>query len=247
MSGVIFFQRNIILYQPISKKLYEHVREQPGSPGSPPALSREEEAAATDDSALGSPAGTNRPRALQDDSQAVSTESVPLVCKSASAHNLSSEKKPGPPRTSVLQKSLSVIASAKEKTLGLAGKTQASGVEERAKAQKALPREKETNRKYSNSDNAETQDSAPPNSNHSEEPRKPPKSGIMRQQRANPPTASSDLSPGAPQMKDSFDIGEVCPWEIYDLTPGPVPSESKVQKHVSIAASEMEKTPIFSL
>ncbi|MBV98385.1 hypothetical protein ESR_06816, partial [Eschrichtius robustus] len=207
----------------------------------------EEEAAATDDSALGSPAGTNRPRALQDDSQAVSTESVPLVCKSASAHNLSSEKKPGPPRTSVLQKSLSVIASAKEKTLGLAGKTQASGVEERAKAQKALPREKETNRKYSNSDNAETQDSAPPNSNHSEEPRKPPKSGIMRQQRANPPAANSDLSPGATQMKDSFDIGEVCPWEIYDLTPGPVPSESKVQKHVSIAASEMEKTPIFSL
>lgn len=239
--------RNRVFSLKKSHSTYEHVREQPGSPGSPPAPSREEEAAATDDSALGSPAGTNRPRALQDDSQAVSTESVPLVCKSASAHNLSSEKKPGPPRTSVLQKSLSVIASAKEKTLGLAGKTQASGVEERAKAQKALPREKETNRKYSNSDNAETQDSAPSNSNHSEEPRKPPKSGIMRQQRANPATASSDLSPGAPQMKDSFDIGEVCPWEIYDLTPGPVPSESKVQKHVSIAASEMEKTPSFSL
>uniref|UniRef100_A0A8C0CDX2 G protein-coupled receptor 158 n=2 Tax=Balaenoptera musculus TaxID=9771 RepID=A0A8C0CDX2_BALMU len=237
--------RNRVFSLKKSHSTYEHVREQPGSP---PAPSREEEeAAATDDSALGSPAGTNRPRALQDDSQAVSTESVPLVCKSASAHNLSSEKKPGPPRTSVLQKSLSVIASAKEKTLGLAGKTQASGVEERAKAQKALPREKETNRKYSNSDNAETQDSAPPNSNHSEEPRKPPKSGIMRQQRANPPAANSDLSPGATQMKDSFDIGEVCPWEIYDLTPGPVPSESKVQKHVSIAASEMEKTPIFSL
>ncbi|XP_007189958.3 probable G-protein coupled receptor 158 [Balaenoptera acutorostrata] len=240
--------RNRVFSLKKSHSTYEHVREQPGSPGSPPAPSREdEEAVATDDSALGSPAGTNRPRALQDDSQAVSTESVPLVCKSASAHNLSSEKKPGPPRTSVLQKSLSVIASAKEKTLGLAGKTQASGVEERAKAQKALPREKETNRKYSNSDNAETQDSAPPNSNHSEEPRKPPKSGIMRQQRANPPAANSDLSPGATQMKDSFDIGEVCPWEIYDLTPGPVPSESKVQKHVSIAASEMEKTPIFSL
>ncbi|TKC38857.1 hypothetical protein EI555_015475 [Monodon monoceros] len=239
--------RNRVFSLKKSHSTYEHVREQPGSPGSPPAPSREEEAAATDDSALGSPAGTNRPRALQDDSQAVSTESVPLVCKSASAHNLSSEKKPGPPRTSVLQKSLSVIASAKEKTLGLAGKTQASGVEERAKAQKALTREKETNRKYSNSDNTETQDSAPSNSNHSKEPRKPPKSGIMRQQRANPPTASSDLSPGAPQMKDSFDIGEVCPWEIYDLTPGPVPSESKVQKHVSIAASEMEKTPSFSL
>uniref|UniRef100_A0A4W2EC55 G-protein coupled receptors family 3 profile domain-containing protein n=1 Tax=Bos indicus x Bos taurus TaxID=30522 RepID=A0A4W2EC55_BOBOX len=229
-----------------SHSTYEHVREQPGGPGSPPAQSREEEEA-TDNSVLGSPVGANRPRPLQEDSQAVSTESVPLVCKSASAHNLSSEKKPGPTRTSVLQKSLSVIASAKEKTLGLAGKTQAACVEERAKAQKALPRERETNRKYSNSDNAETQDSAPPNSSHSEEPRKPQKLGIMKQQRANPTTANSDLSPGATHMKDNFDIGEVCPWEIYDLAPGPGPLESKVQKHVSIAASEMERNPTFSL
>ncbi|XP_065775642.1 metabotropic glycine receptor [Muntiacus reevesi] len=238
--------RNRVFSLKKSHSTYEHVREQPGGPGSPPAQSREEEEA-TDSSVLGSPAGANRPRPLQEDSQAVSTESVPLVCKSASAHNLSSEKKPGPTRTSVLQKSLSVIASAKEKTLGLAGKTQAACVEERAKGQKALPREKETNRKYSNSDNAETQDSAPQNSSQSEEPRKPQKSGIMKQQRANPPTANSDLSPGATQMKDNFDIGEVCPWEIYDLAPGPGLLESKVQKHVSIAASEMEKNPTFSL
>lgn len=238
--------RNRVFSLKKSHSTYEHVREQPGGPGSPPAQSREEEEA-TDNSVLGSPAGANRPRPLQEDSQAVSTESVPLVCKSASAHNLSSEKKPAPTRTSVLQKSLSVIASAKEKTLGLAGKTQAACVEERAKGQKALPREKETNRKYSNSDNAETQDSAPQNSSQSEEPRKPQKSGIMKQQRANPCTANSDLSPGATQMKDNFDIGEVCPWEIYDLAPGPGLLESKVQKHVSIAASEMEKNPTFSL
>ena len=238
--------RNRVFSLKKSHSTYEHVREQPGGPGSPPAQSREEEEA-TDNSVLGSPVGADRPRPLQEDSQAVSTESVPLVCKSASAHNLSSEKKPGPTRTSVLQKSLSVIASAKEKTLGLAGKTQAACVEERAKAQKSLPRERETNRKYSNSDNAETQDSAPPNSSHSEEPRKPQKLGIMKQQRANPTTANSDLSPGATHMKDNFDIGEVCPWEIYDLAPGPGPLESKVQKHVSIAASEMERNPTFSL
>ncbi|CAB1448628.1 unnamed protein product [Pleuronectes platessa] len=48
-----------------------------------------------------------------------STECVPLVCKSASAHNLTADKKPLHPKASMLQKSLSVIASAKEKTLGL--------------------------------------------------------------------------------------------------------------------------------
>ncbi|XP_061821128.1 metabotropic glycine receptor isoform X2 [Nerophis lumbriciformis] len=55
-----------------------------------------------------------------------STESVPLVCKSASAHNLTADKKPLHPRASMLQKSLSVIATAKEKTLGLTGKTQSA-------------------------------------------------------------------------------------------------------------------------
>ncbi|KAF6717802.1 putative G-protein coupled receptor 158 [Oryzias melastigma] len=67
-----------------------------------------------------------------------STESVPLVCKSASAHNLNADKKPIHPRASMLQKSLSVIASAKEKTLGLAGKTQ--NTEENSK--KSQPRAK---------------------------------------------------------------------------------------------------------
>ncbi|XP_077592247.1 metabotropic glycine receptor-like isoform X2 [Stigmatopora nigra] len=49
-----------------------------------------------------------------------STECVPLVCKSASAHNLTADKKPLHPRAAVLQKSLSVMAPAKEKTLDLA-------------------------------------------------------------------------------------------------------------------------------
>jgi G protein-coupled receptor 158 len=228
-----------------SHSTYDHVREQTEESKSLPMESQEEEA--TENSILESLSSKNLTQKLKEDSEAESTESVPLVCKSASAHNLSSEKKPGHPRTSMLQKSLSVIASAKEKTLGLAGKSQSSGVEERTKSQKYLPKDKETNRKYSNSDNAETKESAPPNSNHLEEPRKPQKSGIMKQQRVNPPTASSDLSPATTQMKDNFDIGEVCPWEIYDLTPGPVPSESKAQKHVSIAASEVEKNPTFSL
>lgn len=227
-----------------SHSTYDQVREQAEEPSSVQVGSREE--AATENSTLESLSGKKRTQKLKE-SEAESTESVPLVCKSASAHNLSSEKQPGHPRTSMLQKSLSVIASAKEKTLGLAGKTQTSGTEERAKSQKPLPREKEINKKYSNSESTETKDSASPNVNHAEEPRKPQKSGIIKQQRVNHPTGNTEMNPGTTQMKKNFDIGEVCPWEIYDLTPGPVPSESKVQKHVSIAASEMEKSPTSSL
>lgn len=55
---------------------------------------------------------------------AESTESVPLCWKSASVHNLTHERKPLHLRTSIMQKSLSVIASAKEKMPGLTNKTQ---------------------------------------------------------------------------------------------------------------------------
>lgn len=222
-----------------SHSTYDHVRDQTVESSSLPMESQEEEA--TENSTLESLSSKKLTQKLKEDSEAESTESVPLVCKSASAHNLSSEKKPGHPRTSMLQKSLSVIASAKEKTLGLAGKTQTLVMEDRAKSQK--PKDRETIRKYSNSDNVETI----PNSGHMEEPRKPQKSGIMKQQRVSLPTANPDVSSGITQIKDNFDIGEVCPWEVYDLTPGPMPSEPKAQKHVSIAASEVEQNPALFL
>lgn len=66
------------------------------------------------------PSGTPPPRL----EPAESTESVPLFWKSASVHNLTHEKKPVHLRTSIMQKSLSVIASAKEKMPGLGNKTQ---------------------------------------------------------------------------------------------------------------------------
>lgn len=66
------------------------------------------------------PSGTPPPRL----EPAESTESVPLFWKSASVHNLTHEKKPVHLRTSIMQKSLSVIASAKEKMPGLGSKTQ---------------------------------------------------------------------------------------------------------------------------
>ncbi|XP_035310661.1 probable G-protein coupled receptor 158 isoform X1 [Cricetulus griseus] len=227
-----------------SHSTYDHVRDQTEESSSLPTESQEEEA--TENSTLDSLSSKKLTQKLKEDSEAESTESVPLVCKSASAHNLSSEKKPGHPRTSMLQKSLSVIASAKEKTLGLAGKTQTSCMEDRSKSQKPLPKDKESNRKFSNPDNTDRKHSGLPNSNLLEELRKPQKSGIMKQQRSNLPTANSDLNPSTTQIKDNFDIGEVCPWEVYDLTPGPVPSEPKAQKHVSIAASEVEQNPASS-
>lgn len=228
-----------------SHSTYDHVREQMEESHSLQAESQEEEG--TENSTLESLSTKRLTQKQKENSEGESTESVPLVCKSASAHNLSSEKKPGHPRSSMLQKSLSVIASAKEKTLGLAGKTQAPGVEERAKSQKTLPKDQESSRKYSNSDHPETKESAAPNSSHLEEQRKPQRSGIMKPQRVTPAPANPDPSSTTVQAKDNFDIGEVCPWEVYDLTAGPVPSESKVQKHVSIAASEMEKNPTSSL
>ncbi|XP_056869828.1 probable G-protein coupled receptor 158 isoform X2 [Takifugu flavidus] len=153
-----------------------------------------------------------------------STESVPLVCKSASAHNLSADKKPIHGRASMLQKSLSVIASAKEKTLGLTAKAQSS--EDSNK--KSQPKSKDPRA------SVEPDYEAPPKTLVSQvvEGKQNMTKGRMVKQLAtgNQPTCS-DLVKG----KDLYDLSEVCPWEVEDL---PTPSENKVQKHVSIAPKE---------
>lgn len=154
-----------------------------------------------------------------------STESVPLVCKSASAHNLTADKKPIHPRASMLQKSLSVIASAKEKTLGLTGKTQ--GTEDSNK--KGQPKSKDTRT------DSEPENECQPKmiiSQSVEYKQSAAKGRIMKQQvGGSQPTICSDPVKG----KDLYDLSEVCPWEVEDL---PTPSENKVQKHVSIAPKE---------
>ncbi|XP_049912570.1 probable G-protein coupled receptor 158 isoform X2 [Epinephelus moara] len=154
-----------------------------------------------------------------------STESVPLVCKSASAHNLTADKKPIHPRASMLQKSLSVIASAKEKTLGLTGKTQST--EDSNK--KSQPKSKDTKA------NAESENECQPKMiiSQSVEYKQTATAGrIMKQPvSGSQPTICSDPVKG----KDLYDLSEVCPWEVEDL---PTPSENKVQKHVSIAPKE---------
>lgn len=154
-----------------------------------------------------------------------STESVPLVCKSASAHNLTADKKPIHPRASMLQKSLSVIASAKEKTLGLTGKTQST--EDYNK--KSQPKCKDTRV------NAEPENEYQSNmviSQSVEYKQSFAKGTIMKQPvSGSQPMICSDPVKG----KDLYDVSEVCPWELEDL---PTPSENKIQKHVSIAPKE---------
>lgn len=157
---------------------------------------------------------------------AESAESMPLVCKSISAQNLAADKKPIHLRSSMIQKSLSVIASARERTMGLAGKTHS--VEDASK--KGL-KARDT-RMLSEVD--ESPECVPKMiiSQSVEYNKTPSKMGIMKQQvSGSQPSICSE--PG--RSKDLYDLSEVCPWEMEDL---PSLSEGKSQKHVSIAPSE---------
>uniref|UniRef100_A0A3B3ZV47 G-protein coupled receptors family 3 profile domain-containing protein n=1 Tax=Periophthalmus magnuspinnatus TaxID=409849 RepID=A0A3B3ZV47_9GOBI len=151
-----------------------------------------------------------------------STESVPLVCKSASAHNLTADKKPIHPRPSMLQKSLSVIASAKEKTLGLTGKIQSS--EDSNK--KSQPKSKDLK------SSMETDIEHKMVSQSTEVNPSVPKSCM-----AKPQVSSSQpvMCPDPVKAKELYDLSEVCPWEVEEVH---TPSENRVQKHVSIAPKE---------
>uniref|UniRef100_A0A3Q3MHZ9 Probable G-protein coupled receptor 158 n=1 Tax=Mastacembelus armatus TaxID=205130 RepID=A0A3Q3MHZ9_9TELE len=146
---------------------------------------------------------------------AESTESVPLFWKSASAHNLTHEKRPVHLRTSIMQKSLSVIASAKEKMPGLTNKTQS--VEDASK--KGVKRQE--GKMLSEVD--ETPEHYPKMiiSQSVEYSKTPMKMGIMKQQ--------------VIILKNLYDVSEVCPWELEEPQ---TPTEAKTQKHVSIVPGE---------
>ncbi|XP_076828587.1 metabotropic glycine receptor [Brachyhypopomus gauderio] len=157
---------------------------------------------------------------------AESTESVPLVCKSVSAHNLAADKKPVHLRTSMLQKSLSVIASARERTLGLAGKTHS--IEDTSK--KGL-KAKDT-RMLSGVEESPEGFPKMIASQSVEYTKSPSKMGIMKQH-VSGSQPSICFEPG--RSKDLYDLSEVCPWEVEEVA---TPSDGKGQKHVSIAPSE---------
>ncbi|XP_076827106.1 G protein-coupled receptor 158a isoform X2 [Brachyhypopomus gauderio] len=208
-----------------SHSSYDHVRDQ--SEDSSSSATEKMEASTTDGSLLESLMGKKLVKKKSPDkidANSESTESVPLVCKSASAHNLTADKRPIHPRTSMLQKSLSVIASAKEKTLGLTGKTQSvddpsKKTQQKNKETSVENEEKEGYMKMIVSQSVEYKQTAS-------------KAGIMKHQvSGSQPSICSESVKG----KDVYDISEVCPWEVEDL---PTPSENKVQKHVSIAPEE---------
>ncbi|KAG7487447.1 hypothetical protein MATL_G00023500 [Megalops atlanticus] len=219
-----------------SHSSYDHVRDQSEDSNSS-ATDRMEVSTATtaaDGSLLDALMGKKLARKKSAEKiEAESTESVPLVCKSASAHNLTADKKPIHPRTSMLQKSLSVIASAKEKTLGLTGKTQS--VEDSGKKGHHKGKEgKEGNENKAAPETEEKGDSYPKMivSQSVEYRQTASKAGIMKQQvSGSQPSICSE--PG--KNKDLYDLSEVCPWEVEDV---PTPSENKSQKHVSIAPKE---------
>ncbi|OPJ81713.1 putative G-protein coupled receptor 158 precursor isoform A [Patagioenas fasciata monilis] len=173
-----------------SHSSYDHVRDQTEEPNS--LTTESTEVTAAENSHLDSLNDNKLTKNALEKVEAVSTESVPLVCKSVSAHNLSGDKKPLHPRTSVLQKSLSVIASAKEKTLGITSKTQS--LEESTKTHKSQQKGKEASKKHLASDKGEHKDSHRKET-HSEEMKKTHKSGIMKQQRVSQTPANPDTGP----------------------------------------------------
>lgn len=209
-----------------SHSSYDHVRDQ--SEDSNSSATDKMEVATTEGSLLDTLMGKKLVKKQSSgniNAPSESTESVPLVCKSASAHNLTADKKPIHPRASMLQKSLSVIASAKEKTLGLTAKAQST--EDSNK--KSQPKSKDARV------NAEPEDECQPKMiiSQSVECKQNVAKGRITKQSAggSQPTICSDPVKG----KDLYDLSEVCPWEVEDL---PTPSENKVQKHVSIAPKE---------
>lgn len=209
-----------------SHSSYDHVRDH--SEDSSSSVTDKMEVATTEGSLLETLMGKKLVKKSSEkiDAASESTESVPLVCKSASAHNLTADKKPIHPRTSMLQKSLSVIASAKEKTLGLTGKAQA--------AEDATKKANQKNKDAKTSAEAEEKEGYPKMivSQSVEYKQTAAKTGIMKPQMSgSQPSICSETAKG----KDLYDVSEVCPWELEDL---PTPSENKVQKHVSIAPEQ---------
>ncbi|OCT75587.1 probable G-protein coupled receptor 158 [Xenopus laevis] len=185
-----------------------------------------------------SPVNGKKPTKNGSELEAFSVDNVPLVCKSASAHNLCVDKKPLHPSLSVLQKSLSAVANSKNKSLGLTEKTQSAEDTDKCHIKDSVYQEHQPS--VANFDKEEIMEHQQYTSSPIEEIHKLHKSGIMKQQVMSPHLPESEKFITAMGYKDKFDIEEVCPWEMYDLPPA-VPSENKVQKHVSIAPMESEK------
>ncbi|XP_003222645.3 probable G-protein coupled receptor 179 isoform X1 [Anolis carolinensis] len=144
-------------------------------------------------------------------------DSAPLVYKSASAHNLMAERKPLHPKPSPLQKSLSVVTSAKEKALLLTNRAylEESSKLAQDKERKAAAEDSTTGSEVSGY--TEIIDVA--------------SEVEVKQLDMDDPSAGT-VSSLLESDHGSKDV--VCPWE--SATTPSTPSESRFQKHVTYAS-----------
>ncbi|XP_043911289.1 probable G-protein coupled receptor 179 [Protopterus annectens] len=195
-----------------SHSTYDHVRDE-GE-----CTPQKFEATSKDTSLLDSLMRKKLAKKASEKSDSDSLDAAPLVCKSASAHNLTSDKKPLHPRPFNLQKSLSVIASAKEKALLLTSK--AYSLEDNCKLTKD-----DSNKVSTGPPPSEVQSLV--NLQSSEDSDKGSTTPLQQQ-------TLGEILQGQTSslLKESFDVAEVCPWEMQDMPP---PSDNKIQKHVTYA------------
>ncbi|XP_062994232.1 probable G-protein coupled receptor 179 [Elgaria multicarinata webbii] len=140
-------------------------------------------------------------------------DSAPLVYKSASAHNLLADKKPLHPKPSPLQKSLSVVTSAKEKALLLTSRAYLEDSSRLAQAKERRVAAEDSTMETEVSGCTEITDVAAGKQLQADD--------------TSEGTVSSLLEDGS-SSKDT-----VCPWEA--ATAPSTPSESRSQKHVTYA------------
>ncbi|XP_067869171.1 metabotropic glycine receptor [Heterodontus francisci] len=147
-----------------------------------------------------------------------SLDDAPLVCKSASAHNLTVDRNPLNIRAGTLQKSLSVVSCAREKALMITKKYEENTKQVGDRVQKKLSTKQAPTKLQPSTTAAQ-----------SEEANKMTDSA--KQQEAG------ELSQGTarPQSQDSHKT-LVCPWDFQNLQPPP--SETKVNKPVTYAPTK---------
>ncbi|XP_030076327.1 putative G-protein coupled receptor 179 [Microcaecilia unicolor] len=198
-----------------SHSTYDHVRDQENTPPSPPpCLASSSKDASLRDSLMRKKLAKKASQKSISDS----IEDAPLVYKSASAHNLLTEK-PLHPKPYNLQKSLSVITSAREKALLLTNKV--CTVEDCSKQA-----EGEELRKTEEATTIRDMTLAVGEETHKDDGQA---YKTAKQQKTNNvlEEAASSL------LKDLYDKAEVCPWEVQDLPS--ISLEHKVHKHVTYA------------
>ncbi|XP_078385507.1 metabotropic glycine receptor-like [Cetorhinus maximus] len=148
-----------------------------------------------------------------------SLDDAPLVYKSVSAHNLTVDMNPLNVKPGTLQKSLSVVSCAREKTLTITKKHEENTKQVGDRIQKKLSTKEAP---------AKQQPSTAPI--QSEEANKTSDSTMQLG------TSESPQGTAKPLLQDSCNNTLVCPWDFQNLQPPP--SETKVNKHITCAPAK---------